>query len=202
LNFPADRLFSRSAGRDNLGRSLVPSGAFQEAMKRFLPLGFCLIATAAMAQGYSQAQRQACDAALSPGSRAKVIADCTAFLKTPKLPAIISGPAYLARGNAYALQPADFSKALSDFNAASSILPRDPKPLNAAGIVFLKQRKLLEAFSAFDAARLIDGRDPTALYGRGLSRLAMGQGGQKDMDMAMGYDKGVAAFFKKNDLYP
>ena len=54
----------------------------------------------------------------------------------------------------------------------------------------------------FDAAREIDGRDPIALYGRGLSRLAMGQGGQKDMDMAMGYDKNIAAFFKANDLYP
>jgi tetratricopeptide (TPR) repeat protein len=165
-------------------------------------LGFCLVALPVLAQGYSQEQRKACDAALSPASRAQVIADCTNFLKMPKLPAIASGPAYLARGNAYALQAVDFPKALSDFNSASSVLPRDTKPLNAAGIVLLKQRKLMEAFSAFDAARDIDGRDPTALYGRGLSRLAMGQGGQKDMDMAMGYDKNIAAFFKANDLYP
>ena len=171
-------------------------------MKRLLTaLVFCLAAVPAAAQ-YNMDQKKACDTALDPGSRAKVIAACSRFLKTPKLPAIAAGPAYLARGNAYALQPADFEKALSDFNSASSILPRDPKPLDAAGIVLLKQRKLMEAFGAFDAARLIDGRDPTALYGRGLSRLAMGQGGQKDMDMAMGYDKGVAAFFKKNDLYP
>lgn len=171
-------------------------------MKRFLTLIFCMIATGAMAQGYSLDQRKACDAPLDAGSRAKVIAACTTFLKTPKLPAIAAGPAYIARGNAYALQEVDFAKALTDFNSASSILPRDPKPLDAAGIVLLKQRKLLEAFGAFDAAREIDGRDPQALYGRGLSRLAMGQGGQKDMDMAMGYDKSVAAFFKKNDLYP
>jgi tetratricopeptide (TPR) repeat protein len=156
---------------------------------------------AAMAQ-YSQDQRRACDAVLTPATRARVIGDCSTFLKTPKLPPVIAGPAYLARGNAYALTEADFSKALSDFNSSATLLPRDPKPLNAAGIVLLKQRKLLEAFGAFDAAREIDGRDPTALYGRGLSRLAMGQGGQKDMDMAMGYDKGIAAFFKKNDLYP
>jgi tetratricopeptide (TPR) repeat protein len=174
-------------------------------MKR-LTLGICLVAVflgsgAAMAQ-YSQDQRRACDALLTPASRAKVIADCTMFLKTSKLPPVIAGPAFLARGNAYALQEADFSKALADFNSSATLLPRDPKPLNAAGIVLLKQRKLLDAFGAFDAARLIDGRDPTALYGRGLSRLAMGQGGQKDMDMAMGYDKSVAAFFKKNDLYP
>ena len=175
-------------------------------MKRMLRFGFwvialCLLSGAAVAQ-YSQDQRRACDAVLTPASRAKVIADCTAFLKTPKLPPVIAGPAYLARGNAYALQEADFSKALADFNSDATIQPRDPKPLNAAGIVLLKQHKLLDAFAAFDAARLIDGRDPTALYGRGLSRLAMGQGGQKDMDMAMGYDKGVAAFFRKNDLYP
>ena len=155
-----------------------------------------------MAQGYSLEQRKACDGPLDNGSRAKVIAACTTLLKTAKLPVIVSGPAYLARGNAYALQDADFSKALADFNSSATILPRDPKPLNAAGIVLLKQRKLLDAFGAFDAARLIDGRDPTALYGRGLSRLAMGQGGQKDMDMAMDYDKTIAAFFKKNDLYP
>ena len=167
-----------------------------------IALAFSLIAHHAMAQGFSQEQRKACDAPLNPASRASVIAACSALLKTPKLPVIVSGPAYLARGNAYALQPADFSKALSDFNASSSVLPRDPKPLDAAGIVLLKQRKLMEAFGAFDAAREIDGRDPTALYGRGLSRLAMGQGGQKDMDMAMGYDKNIAAFFKANDLYP
>jgi tetratricopeptide (TPR) repeat protein len=176
-------------------------------MKAFPFPGFCLIASAfccgaVLAQGYSLEQRKACDAALNAASRAAVINACSTLLKTPKLPVIVSGPAYLARGNAYALQPADFGKALNDFNSASSILPRDPKPLDAAGIVLLKQRKLLEAFSAFDAARLIDGRDPTALYGRGLSRLAMGQGGQKDMDMAMGYDKNIAAFFKANDLYP
>src|SRR5262249_28182517 len=123
-------------------------------------LAFCLLALlslgsgAALAQSYSQDQKKACDAPLDAGSRAKVIAACSTFLKTPKLPAIVSGPAYLARGNAYALQEADFEKALSDFNAASSILPRDAKPLDAAGIVLLKQRKLMEAFGAFDAARL------------------------------------------------
>ena len=176
-------------------------------MTRLLILCFCVTALplwtgAALAQGYSLDQKNACSAALNPASRAKVITACGILLKTPKLPVIVSGPAYLARGNAYALQAADFSKALSDFNSASSVLPRDPAPLNAAGIVLLKQRKLMEAFGAFDAAREIDGRNPTALYGRGLSRLAMGQGGQKDMDMAMGYDKTVAAFFKANDLYP
>jgi len=171
-------------------------------MKRFLLLiAFSLIAFPALAQ-YSQSDRSACAQPLNPGSRAKVIAVCSTLLKTPKLPAIVSGPAYLARGNAYAISPADFNKALDDFNAASDILPKDPGPLNAAGIVLLKQRKLMEAFGAFDAANQLDGRDPTALYGRGLSRLAMGQGGQKDMDQAMGYDKGIAAFFKANDLYP
>src|ERR1700722_8292365 len=94
-------------------------------MKRFLrPFAVCLIAVplwsaAAIAQQYSQDQRTACSAPLSPGSRAKVIAVCTTLLKTPKLPAIVSGPAYLARGNAYATTAADFSKALDDFNAAS-----------------------------------------------------------------------------------
>ena len=181
-------------------------------MKRFLlPAGFCLIAVPALcllapapalAQQYSQDQKNACAQPLNPGSRAKVITECSALLKTPKLPAIVSGPAYLSRGNAYATNAADFTKALDDFNSASDILPKDPAPLNAAGIVLLKQRKLMEAFGAFDAANEINGRDPTALYGRGLSRLAMGQGGQKDMDMAMGYDKNVAAFFKANDLYP
>jgi lipoprotein NlpI len=175
-------------------------------MKRFL-LPLCLLALplwsgAAMAQQYSQEQRTACSAPLNPGSRAKLIAECGTLLKTPKLPAIVSGPAYIARGNAYASSPADFNKALDDFNAASDILPKDPAPLNAAGIVLLKQRKLMEAFGAFDAANQLDGRDPTALYGRGLSRLAMGQGGQKDIDQAMGYDKNIAAFFKANDLYP
>ncbi len=172
-------------------------------MKRFLnTLVFCLIASPVLAQGFSPADRTACAQPLNPAARAKVIGACSALLKTPKLAVIISGDAYMARGNAYALLPADFSKALTDFNSASTILPKDPRPLNAAGIVLLKQRKLMEAFSAFDAAREINGRDPTALYGRGLSRLAMGQGGQKDMDMAMGYDKNVAAFFKANDLYP
>jgi tetratricopeptide (TPR) repeat protein len=174
-------------------------------MKRFL-LPLCLIALPlwsgpALAQ-YSPEQRNACAQPLNAGSRAKLIAVCTTLLKTPKLPAIVSGPAYIARGNAYALSPADFNKALDDFNAASDILPKDPAPLNAAGIVLLKQRKLMEAFGAFDAANQLDGRDPTALYGRGLSRLAMGQGGQKDIDQAVGYDKGIAAFFKANDLYP
>jgi len=180
-------------------------------MKRFLlPVALCLLAVPALylfapiparAQ-YSQSDRSACAGPLNPGSRAKLIAVCTTLLKTPKLPAIVSGPAYLARGNAYAANPADFNKALDDFNAASDILPKDPAPLNAAGIVLLKQRKLMEAFGAFDAANQLDGRDPTALYGRGLSRLAMGQGGQKDIDQAVGYDKGIAAFFKANDLYP
>ena len=178
-------------------------------MKRFLlPTGFCLIALPALfapvpaRADYSQVDRNACAQPLGPGSRAKLIAVCSTLLKTPKLPAIVSGPAYLARGNAYATSAADFNKALDDFSSASDILPKDPAPLNAAGIVLLKQRKLLEAFGAFDAARLLDGRNPTALYGRGLSRMAMGQGGQKDMDQAMGYDKGIAAFFKANDLYP
>jgi lipoprotein NlpI len=164
-----------------------------------LPL-LCL--SAAAQTSYSQDQKTACAAPLNPGSRAKVIAECSTLLKTPKLPAIVSGPAFLARGNAYALLPADFSKALDDFNSASDILAKDPAPLNAAGIVLLKQRKLMEAFGAFDAANEINGRDATALYGRGLSRLAMGQGGQKDIDQAMGYDKNIAAFFKANDLYP
>jgi lipoprotein NlpI len=173
-------------------------------MKKILTalLALAALPLAAQAQPYNQADRNGCSAVLNPGSRAKVIAACSSLLKTPKLAAIVSGPAYIARGQAYALQPADFGKALSDFNAASAILPKDPAPLNAAGIVLLKQRKLMEAFGAFDAARLLDGRNPTALYGRGLSRLAMGQGGQKDMDQAMGYDKGIAAFFKANDLYP
>jgi tetratricopeptide (TPR) repeat protein len=180
-------------------------------MKRFqLPAGFCLIAIAALSlfapvparADYSQDQKTACALPLNSGSRAKVIAECSTLLKTPKLPAIVSGPAYLARGNAYATNAADFGKALDDFNSASDILPKDPAPLNSAGIVLLKQRKLMEAFGAFDAANELDGRDPTALYGRGLSRLAMGQGGQKDIDQAMGYDKGIAAFFKANDLYP
>jgi len=177
-------------------------------MKRFFLLGIAITAlpalclsTAAQTQ-YSQEQKNACSAQLNPGSRTKVIAECSALLKTPKLPAIVSGPAYLARGNAYATTVADFSKALDDFNSASDILPKDPAPLNAAGIVLLKQRKLMEAFGAFDAANELDGRDPTALYGRGLSRLAMGQGGQKDIDQAIGYDKNIAAFFKANDLYP
>src|SRR5262249_42617731 len=145
---------------------------------------------------------KACTAKLAPANRAAIITVCGTLLKTPKLPPLVSGQAFLARGNAYALQDADFGKALADFNSASSVQPRDPAPLNAAGIVLLKQRKLMEAFGAFDAAREIDGRNPTALYGRGLSRLAMGQGGQKDMDQAMGYDKTIAAFFKANDLYP
>ena len=171
-------------------------------MKRILlPALFLIAALPAMAD-YSQADRNECAAALNPTSRAKLIAVCSTLLKIPKLPAIVSGPAYLARGQAYALQQADFGKALDDFNSASNILPKDPAPLDAAGIVLLKQRKLMEAFGAFDAANQLDGRDPTALYGRGLSRLAMGQGGQKDMDQAMGYDKGIAAFFKANDLEP
>ena len=98
-----------------------------------------------------------------------MIAACSSLLKTAKLPAIVSGPAYLARGNAYATNAADFSKALDDFNSASDILAKDPAPLNAAGIVLLKQRKLMEAFGAFDAANEIDGRDPTALYGRAVA---------------------------------
>ena len=176
-------------------------------MNRFLIIGFCLIALplccgTALAQGFNQADRTACAQPLNAGSRAKVIAACNALLKTPKLPVIVSGDGYMSRGNAYALVAADTDKAMSDFNAASTILPKDPKPLNAAGILLLKQRKLMEAFAVFDAARLLDGRNPTALYGRGLSRLAMGQGGQKDMDQAMGYDKNIAAFFKANDLYP
>ena len=61
----------------------------------------------------------------------------------------------------------------------------------------------MEAFGAFDAAWLLDGRNPTALYGRGLSRLAMGQGGHEaTWTRRWGYDKGIAAFFKANDLYP
>jgi len=175
-------------------------------VKRFLSIGFCLIAlplwSGVALADYSQNDRSACATPLSPASRPKVIAACSTLLKTPKLPAIVAGPAYLARGNAYATAAADFSKALDDFNSASNILPKDPAPLNAAGIVPLKQRKLMEAFGAFDAANELDGRDPTALYGRGLSRLAMGQGGQKDIDQAMGYDKGIAAFFKANDLEP
>ena len=181
-------------------------------MKRLLPLLFvvtltaspalCLFAPVPARADAIGDQLKACTAKLAPASRAGIIAVCGTLLKTAKLPALVSGQAYLARGNAYATQEADFSKALGDFNSASTIFPKDPAPLNAAGIVLLKQRKLIEAFSVFDAARLLDGRNPTALYGRGLSRLAMGQGGQKDMDQAMGYDKNIAAFFKANDLYP
>ena len=172
-------------------------------MKRLLPLLTVLVLAASPALADAMGdQLKACTVKLAPASRAAIITACDSLLKTPKLPPLVAGQAYQARGSAYATQEADFGKALSDFNAASSVQPRDPAPLNAAGIVLLKQRKLIEAFGAFDAAREIDGRDPTALYGRGLSRLAMGQGGQKDMDQAMGYDKNIAAFFKANDLYP
>ena len=169
-------------------------------MKRFLPLFITLMLSPASADVMAD-QLKACTVKLTPASRAAIITVCGTLLKTAKLPPLVAGQAFAARGNAYALG-ADFARAISDFSAAIDSDPLSAAPLAARGVALMKQKKIQDAASDFDAALKLDGHNALALYGRGLSARKLGQDGGADMAAAIALDPPIADFYADNGLGP
>ena len=146
-------------------------------------------------------QVEGCAAPLSPVSRQAVIAACSNVVQMGELPATIQSPAFVARGNAYALG-ADFAKAVADFSTAIDIDPKNPAPLAARGVTLMKRKENQDAWSDFDAAVKLDGQNAMALYGRGLAAQRLGRDGAADMAAAASLDPAIAAFYADSGLSP
>ncbi len=147
-------------------------------------------------------QMDACFQPLTPASRTLIVEACGKLLQLGELPvATIQSPAFVARGNAYAAG-ADFKRALDDLSTAADIDPNNPAPLDARGMVLMKQRKFSDAFDDFDAAAKMKDDDAMALYGRGLSLAKQSKDGAADMAKAAAIDPGMADFYADNGLVP
>lgn len=135
-----------------------------------------------------------CEAPLTPENRQGVIAACSVVVLFGELPGDIQLPAFVHRGNAYALG-ADFPHALVDYAIAMDIDARNPDPLVARGITLLKQKKFQDAWNDFDAAIALAPRDAVALYGRGLAAQKLGKDGSADLAAATALNPGLARFY-------
>jgi lipoprotein NlpI len=150
---------------------------------------------------YTGDQIEGCAAALTPESRAAIIAACDRLLQMGELPVTIQSPAFVARGNAYAFI-ANYPKAMEDFAIAIAIDPQNPAPLAARGVALMKQKKFADALSDFNSALELDNRNAMALYGRGLASVKLGKDGAADMAKATSLDPSLPDYFAGNGLVP
>jgi lipoprotein NlpI len=146
-------------------------------------------------------QIDGCAAALTPESRAAIIAACDRLLQMGELSVTIQSPAFVARGNAYSFIAA-YPKALADFAIAIDIDPKNPAPLTARGMTLMKEKKFTDALSDFNNALDLDGQNAMALYGRGLATVKLGKDGATDMAKAASIDPGMADYYADNGLVP
>ena len=166
-----------------------------------LALLMLLLSCAPALADYLSDQMDGCAAPLSPASRQGVIAACSNVIQMGELPAAIQSPAFVARGDAYALG-ANFPKALADYAAAIDIDSNNPAPLAARGVTLMKQKNYQGAWNDFDAALRLDRQNAMALYGRGLAAQKLGRDGAPDMSKAASLDSQIAAFYADGGLLP
>jgi len=172
------------------------------ALPAMLSAGLALLQPGFPARAdYIGDQIEGCAAALTPASRAAIIAACDRLLQMGELPVTIQSPAFVARGNAYAFIAA-YPKALADFAIAIDIDPRNPAPLAARGVTLMKQKKFADALTDFNSALELDGQEPMALYGRGLASVKLGKDGAADMAKAAALDPSMPDYFTGNGLVP
>jgi tetratricopeptide (TPR) repeat protein len=96
------------------------------------------------------------------------------------------------------------SASLEACETVLKISPMSPVALEGKAWTLLRQAKLAEAITAFDAALKADPSATGALYGRGLARIRSGSAsvGQADIKAASDQDSGIAQRFKAYGLAP
>lgn len=134
-----------------------------------------LFAAPAMAQSLDQ-RRANCQSAAqnSPDRR---IADCTAVMKSGRVTGANLATVFYNRGNAYTTQK-DYARAISDYDQAIRIDPRDASAFNNRGLTYGRQRDYARAISDFDQAIRIRPQFALPFYNRGLAYFSLADWGR------------------------